>query len=87
MFKYLELTLIDFDGVSMLFIPYRENISMGQELLKKKQEIGDNPWCFVGHGDFIDGRREINPHEKGIYMPLLLKIFKYPDYEYFQRYS
>lgn len=68
--KYLEPTVVDFHGFSMLFIPYRNGISMGDSLLAEKGRIGGGPWGFVGHGDFIEGQREPNPREKGVYMPL-----------------
>lgn len=68
--KYLEPAVVDFQGFSMLFIPYRNGISMGDSLLAEKGRIGGGPWGFVGHGDFIEGQREPNPREKGVYMPL-----------------
>ena len=68
--KYLEPTVVDFQGFSMLFIPYRNGISMGDSLLAEKGRVGEGPWGFVGHGDFIEGQREPNPRKKGVYMPL-----------------
>lgn len=68
--KYLKTEAKNFDGFFMLFIPYQKGLSMSEELQANHEEISENSWGFVGHGDFIDGRREINPREKGVYMPL-----------------
>jgi DNA repair exonuclease SbcCD nuclease subunit len=77
--KYLEPTEVDFQGFSMLFIPYRNGISMGDSLLAEKGRVGGGPWGFVGHGDFIEGQREPNPREKGVYMPLKQGDLNDPD--------
>jgi len=77
--KYLEPTVVDFQGFSMLFIPYRNGISMGDSLLAEKGRVGGGPWGFVGHGDFIEGQREPNPREKGVYMPLKQGDLNDPD--------
>ncbi len=68
--KYFKTEAKNFDGFFMLFIPYKKGLSMSEELQANYEEISENSWGFVGHGDFIDGRREINPLEKGVYMPL-----------------
>jgi DNA repair protein SbcD/Mre11 len=68
--RYFKTELQNFDGFSILFIPYQKGLSMSEELLANHEKISGNSWGFVGHGDFIDGRRELNPLEKGVYMPL-----------------
>jgi DNA repair protein SbcD/Mre11 len=77
--KYLEPATFDFDGFSMLFLPYRNGVSMGDSLLAEKSQVGEGPWGFVGHGDFIEGQREPNPREKGVYMPLKQGDLSDPD--------
>lgn len=77
--KYLEPTVVDFQSFSMLFIPYRNGISMGDSLLAEKSQVGEGPWGFVGHGDFIEGQREPNPRKKGVYMPLKQGDLNDPD--------
>lgn len=68
--KYTEPTWVTFDEASFLFVPYLKGMSMG-EILKSHWGTTDrSATCIVGHGDFIDGLREPNPREKGIYMPL-----------------
>jgi DNA repair exonuclease SbcCD nuclease subunit len=77
--KYLEPATFDFDGFTMLFLPYRNGVSMGDSLLAEKSQVGEGPWGFVGHGDFIEGQREPNPRKKGVYMPLKQGDLNDPD--------
>lgn len=68
---YSSPTFKLFDNFGILFIPYCKGISMGEAILQSKEKIEEGiPWGLVGHGDFIEGQREPNPREKGVYMPL-----------------
>jgi exonuclease SbcD len=69
--KYQEPKLVDFDGLGVFFVPYQKSKAMGEMInLGQGDEWEGKPWVLVGHGDFVDGLREPNPREKGIYMPL-----------------
>ncbi len=59
-----------------LFVPYKENSTMGSQIAKAYQQISDKEWVLVGHGDYIEGQRTINPYEKGVYMPLTISDVK-----------
>ena len=71
LYKHKEPEYVDFEGVRVLFVPYKKEKTMGEIF---DHTLGSHPsgrsWVLVGHGDFIDGMREPNPREKGIYMPL-----------------
>jgi len=58
---------------SIVFVPYEVNKLMGEIIQSLYPGIGNKNWVVVGHGDFIDSVREINPYEPGIYMPLTRK--------------
>ena len=68
--KYTEPTWVSFEDASFLFIPYLKGMSMSEVLKSQWGTIDRSSSCIVAHGDFIDGLREPNPREKGIYMPL-----------------
>ncbi|MHA1280112.1 MAG: metallophosphoesterase family protein [Candidatus Helarchaeota archaeon] len=57
----------------IMFVPYEANKLMGEIIQSLFLEIGDKKWVIVGHGDYIESVREINPYEPGIYMPLTRK--------------
>jgi exonuclease SbcD len=61
------------NGVRWGMIPYESSKSMGVVLnaLFNENELPKR-WVLVGHGD-VAGSREINPTEKGVYMPLAQK--------------
>lgn len=66
---YTDPTVVPFDSVPFLFVPYAEHSSMGQKIAEMEPD-GGAPWVLVGHGDFHGGVKEPNPHEPGTYMPL-----------------
>jgi len=69
--KYQEPQLVNFADIEVLFLPYVQGKAMAEMMnhIPRNEDKG-KPWALVGHGDFIDGLREPNPREKGIYMPL-----------------
>ena len=68
--KYNTPKAVEFEGLQVLFVPYQKSLSMGDVINTKINFLEGQAWVLVGHGDFIDGLREPNPREKGIYMPL-----------------
>ncbi|MDK1119387.1 MAG: metallophosphoesterase [Anaerolineae bacterium] len=61
------------DGWQVLFIPYTPNTSMGEVIQEYISGKGVGKWILVGHGDWLQGIRQPNPLEPGIYMPLTHK--------------
>ncbi len=74
-------SMVEFDGLSFVFIPYSATSGMGECL----EEIRpDKRWVLVGHGDYFGGMKQRNPYEKGTYMPLYRKdIEKYSPWKVF----
>lgn len=58
---------------NIIFVPYEETKLMGEVIESLFSKIRCQNWAIVGHGDYINTGREINPYEKGIYMPLTYK--------------
>lgn len=67
---YNEPVVINIGSTIFLFIPYEEQVSMGDKIVGMEEEIKDKEWILVGHGDYYGGVREPNPMEPGTYMPL-----------------
>ncbi len=65
-----QALLLEDNDFHFLFLPYREKITMGEEIVKYLSDVKDKKWALVGHGDYIEGQRIPNPHEEGVYMPL-----------------
>ncbi|MGM0567837.1 MAG: metallophosphoesterase family protein, partial [Elusimicrobiota bacterium] len=58
-------------GIQLMFIPYREEISMGESIEKASLQLKEGmPLIITGHGDWLGGIRSPDPSEPGIYMPL-----------------
>lgn len=57
-------------GLTFLFLPYRLDKTMGEFIAAKADDLPENDWVLVGHGDWSEGMREPNPSEPGVYMPL-----------------
>ena len=58
---------------TVLFLPYRHGRSMGEEIEPFANQLVDEDWLLLSHGDWSGGLRKPNPHEPGIYMPLTRK--------------
>lgn len=54
----------------VLLLPYAKNRTMGEVIAEYKTDLKEEEWILVGHGDWVEGMREINPFEPGVYMPL-----------------
>lgn len=70
---------------NIMFIPYSKNKLMGEVIQSELALLSKKKWILVGHGDYIEGTRELNPYEPGVYMPLTrkdLEAFK-PDKTFF----
>ena len=72
---YTEPTLVNIDseGPPFLFLPYEKNKSMGDRIAEFSNKLTPNKWVLVGHGDYMDGLRDVNPYEDGLYMPFTRK--------------
>ena len=70
---YTDPSVLEFDSVTFLFIPYEEKAKMGEKIAQLEHEIDGKQWVLVGHGDFYGGVKEPNPLEPGTYMPLSRK--------------
>ena len=66
---YHESTCLSLGGSTILLIPYAPSL-MGKEIAEKIDDITDEKWILVGHGDYMSGVREPNAQEPGVYMPL-----------------
>ena len=65
-----EVHAFDLMSIPFLFIPYKKGKTMGEIVASFSPEFDDNRWVLIGHGDWIEGMREVNPLEPGFYMPL-----------------
>lgn len=67
---YTEPEIVLFGSLSCLFVPYKEKTTMYQQASGWLEQLYGKEWVLVGHGDYYDGLKEINPMEPGTYMPL-----------------
>lgn len=69
---YTEPELKSFDLMSLpfLFLPYQKEKSMGEIIALFVPDLVSRKWVLIGHGDWVEGMREANPLEPGVYMPL-----------------
>ncbi|HET6445120.1 MAG TPA: metallophosphoesterase [candidate division Zixibacteria bacterium] len=66
-------SLLDFDTLQFLFIPYLPGKTMGEEIARFSDRLPAQEWVLIGHGDWAGGMRTHNPAEPGVYMPLTRK--------------
>ncbi len=64
-----ELKSFDLMSLPLLFLPYYKDRSMG-EAMAVLSDPPEQGWILVGHGDWLEGAREVNGYEPGVYMPL-----------------
>jgi len=67
------------DSRKILFLPYQENITMGELIAPFANKLKDQRWILVSHGDWTAGRNTPDPYEKGLYLPLTrtdLELYK-----------
>ena len=57
-------------GFDFLLLPYRKGETMGEHIAMHKARLIDRKWILVGHGDWYEGLKDLNPLEDGTYMPL-----------------
>ena len=69
---YTKPSLLDLDDgkFHLLLLPYSNEASMGDLLQELENDLDSNNWGLVSHGDWIEGLKDPNPKEPGIYMPL-----------------
>jgi len=58
------------DSRKILFLPYQDNKTMGELIAPFADELQEERWILVSHGDWTAGRNTIDPYEKGLYLPL-----------------
>jgi exonuclease SbcD len=76
---YSMPTAVELGSITFVFVPYKEETNMGDEIAALAESIRDKEWVLVGHGDYYGGVRERNPLEPGTYMPLSrenVEVFK-----------
>ena len=54
----------------LLLLPYKAEKTMGEVVAECSDELPENTWVLIGHGDWSGGIRVPNPLEPGVYMPL-----------------
>lgn len=57
-------------GLKFLFLPYKKDKTMGEDIASLASKLPHNEWVLIGHGDWSEGMHESNPLEPGVYMPL-----------------
>ncbi len=60
----------ELDNLTAVFVPYDPIKSSIDEAVLEYKEKLPKRWIIIGHGDFITGKRESNPYELGLYMPI-----------------
>jgi len=71
-------------GPPILFLPYREHATMGEDIAPYKDVLPPQQWILIGHGDWSGGIKYPDPYEPGVYMPLTrsdLEIYR-PRYAF-----
>lgn len=58
------------DSRKILFLPYQLNKTMGEIIAGYSDDLKDQRWVLVSHGDWTGGKNSPDPYEKGLYMPL-----------------
>lgn len=58
------------DSRKILFLPYQDNQTMGENITRFSDDLKNERWILVSHGDWTAGRNTPDPYEKGLYMPL-----------------
>jgi len=67
---YTKPHLLRKESLSLLFLPYRQQATMGEDIAPFADELQPRRWVLVGHGDWSGGTKYPDPYEPGIYMPL-----------------
>ena len=77
---YTEPTLRPLnDSRQILFLPYRDNQTMGEGIAPYAEDLTNQRWILVSHGDWSAGQKSPDPYERGVYMPLTV-----PDIQHYQ---
>lgn len=58
------------DSRKILFLPYKDQQTMGEAIAPFAEELSSQRWILIGHGDWSAGQKIPDPYERGIYMPL-----------------
>ena len=58
------------DSRQILFLPYRDQQSMGEGIAPFVDSLAGQRWILISHGDWTAGRKPPDPYERGVYMPL-----------------
>lgn len=69
-YDHPQVKAFDLMSLPCFFLPYAENSSMGGAIGQAVPELPADQWILISHGDWIEGLREPNPYEPGVYMPL-----------------
>jgi DNA repair exonuclease SbcCD nuclease subunit len=72
---YDKTKLVGFEdtGLPILFVPYLEGKTIGEEIASYKNKLEPAGWILAAHGDWLGSSIEPNPSEPGTYMPLTKK--------------
>jgi len=72
---YDKTELVKFEEKCMpvLFVPYLEGKTIGEEIAPHKNRLDPAGWILAAHGDWLGSSIEANPSEPGTYMPLTKK--------------
>ncbi|MFQ5866183.1 MAG: exonuclease SbcCD subunit D, partial [bacterium] len=65
-----KILTFDSNGLKFIFLPYKKDRTMGEEISGLASQLTPNDWVLIGHGDWSEGLQEPNPMEPGVYMPL-----------------
>jgi DNA repair protein SbcD/Mre11 len=64
-----EIFKADPASLPVCLMPYRNDQTMGEALAPHAAGFVPGAWILMGHGDWMEGMREPNPLEPGVYMP------------------
>jgi DNA repair exonuclease SbcCD nuclease subunit len=70
---YDQPKMVGLNKLSFLFIPYLADQTMANVLADCHHQL-EQPWVLIGHGNWSETIRTINPVEPGVYMPLSKKV-------------
>ena len=67
-YSHPTVQVLDEDGPVFFFLPYEKNKTMGERIAEHASKLQPGEWILVAHGDYLDGLRDVNPYESGLYM-------------------